>query len=90
MVVGDNRPYVAALITLEEEGTAVDDRLLAELQRAVDEVNRTVSRAESIRRFVVVPGAFTEESGHLTPSMKLKRDVVARDFAKEIAGLYEK
>lgn len=90
MVVGDNRPYVAALITLEEEGTAVDDRLLAELQRAVDEVNRAVSRAESIRRFVVVPGAFTEESGHLTPSMKLKRDVVARDFAAQIAGLYER
>ncbi|MEU6768905.1 AMP-binding protein [Streptomyces sp. NPDC046853] len=104
MVVGDDRPYITALITLEPEGIAhwcrmkkkahtgpglADDADLREtLQRAVDEANKLVSRAESIRRFAVLPVDFTEESGHLTPSLKLKRDAIARDFAAEIEGLY--
>ncbi|WP_405498072.1 AMP-dependent synthetase/ligase [Streptomyces sp. NBC_00096] len=105
MVVGDNRPYVTALITLEPEGlqhwrqmhkkTAMpiwdlvrDEELLADLQRAVDDANRLVSRAESIRRFAVLTTDFTEERGHLTPSMKLKRAAVARDHEREIEGLY--
>jgi long-chain acyl-CoA synthetase len=65
-----------------------DPELLADIQRAVDDANSTVSRAESIRRFTVLPVQFTEESGHLTPSMKLKRSVVAVDFAREIEALY--
>ncbi|MEU7555207.1 AMP-dependent synthetase/ligase [Streptomyces sp. NPDC044571] len=105
MVVGDNRPYVTALITLEPEGLAhwrqmrkktgvpmrelvADEELRAELQRAVDEANRLVSRAESIRRFAVVAGEFTEVRGHLTPSLKLRRGVVARDYAHEIEAMY--
>ncbi|MEU1122779.1 AMP-binding protein [Streptomyces sp. NPDC005899] len=105
LVVGDNRPYVTALITLEPDGLAHwrrmrkkegvplselvrDEELRAVLQRAVDEANRLVSRAESIRTFAVLPKDFTEESGHLTPSLKLKRDAVARDFAAEIEELY--
>ncbi|MFF4368655.1 AMP-dependent synthetase/ligase [Streptomyces sp. NPDC001594] len=105
MVIGDNRPYVAALITLEPEGLAhwrqmhkkqdvpvrelvTDPELREELQRAVDEANRLVSRAESIRRFAVLPGEFTEERGHLTPSMKLKRGAVARDYGPDIEALY--
>lgn len=56
----------------------------------MDEANRLVSRPESIRRFTVVPGGFTEEEGHLTPSMKLRREVVERSFTTEIEGLYEK
>lgn len=105
IVVGDNRPYVTALITLEPEGlqhwrqmrkkTGVpirelvgDEELRADLQRAVDEANRLVSRAESIRRFAVLAGDFTEERGHLTPSLKLKRGVIVRDYAREIDALY--
>ncbi|WP_410177225.1 AMP-dependent synthetase/ligase [Streptomyces nigrescens] len=106
MVIGDNRPYITALLTLEPDGLAHwrqmnkkqdlpperlvrDARLLADLQRAVDDANELVSRAESIRRFAVLPVDFTEETGHLTPSLKLRRAAVARDFAKEIADLYE-
>jgi long-chain acyl-CoA synthetase len=105
MVVGDRRPYIAALITLDMDGLShwrrmngkhpvppellVDDEELREvLQRAVDEANKLVSRPESIRRFAVLPRDFTEEEGHLTPSMKLRREVVLRDFAAEVEGLY--
>ncbi|NJP73928.1 long-chain fatty acid--CoA ligase, partial [Streptomyces sp. C1-2] len=50
--------------------------------------NAAVSKAESVRKFRVLPGQFTEESGHLTPSLKLKRGVVAKDFASEIEEIY--
>ncbi|MFE2090052.1 AMP-dependent synthetase/ligase [Streptomyces sp. NPDC059460] len=107
MVVGDNRSFVTALITLEADGLAhwrqmrkkqgvpiselvADEELHAALQRAVDEANRLVSRAESIRKFAVLPVDFTEERGQLTPSLKLKRDAIARDFAAEIEALYRK
>ncbi|WP_406160181.1 AMP-dependent synthetase/ligase [Streptomyces sp. NBC_01005] len=107
MVVGDNRSFITALITLEPDGLAhwrqmkkkqnvpmrelVDDEeLRTALQRAVDEANRLVSRAESIRKFAVLPVDFTEENGHLTPSLKLKRDAIARDFEAEIEALYRK
>ncbi|MET9291563.1 AMP-dependent synthetase/ligase [Streptomyces sp. NPDC003077] len=107
MVLGDNRPYITALLTLEPDGLAHwrlmtkkrdvpigelirDERLLADLQRAVDDANALVSRAESIRRFRVLPVEFTEESGHLTPSLKLRRAAVLRDFAKEVEELYER
>ncbi|MGW3494286.1 AMP-dependent synthetase/ligase [Streptomyces sp. NPDC001020] len=66
-----------------------DEELKAVLQRAVDEANKLVSRPESIRRFAVLPVDFTEESGHLTPSMKLRREAVLRDFAPEVEGLYQ-
>ncbi|MER5988507.1 AMP-dependent synthetase/ligase [Streptomyces sp. NPDC001787] len=107
MVVGDNRSFITALITLEPDGLqhwrqmrkkqdmpmrdlVNDEELRATLQRAVDEANRLVSRAESIRKFTVLSGDFTEAGGHLTPSLKLKRDAVARDFAAEIEELYRK
>ncbi|MGA5132207.1 AMP-dependent synthetase/ligase [Streptomyces olivoreticuli] len=67
-----------------------DPELLAELQRAVDDANSLVSQAESIRRFAVLPVDFTEESGHLTPSLKLRRAVIARDFVSEVEALYER
>jgi long-chain acyl-CoA synthetase len=67
-----------------------DERLLADLQHAVDDANQLVSRAESIRRFTVLPVEFTEGSGHLTPSLKLKRAAIARDFAGAIGALYER
>ncbi|MEU2621792.1 AMP-binding protein [Streptomyces sp. NPDC007157] len=67
-----------------------DLELQAILQRAVDEANKLVSRPESIRRFVMLPVDFTEEDGHLTPSMKLRREAVMKDFATEIESLYTK
>lgn len=105
LVLGDNRPYVTALITLEGDGLAhwcqmkrkehltraelaTDEDLLAALQRAVDEANRLVSRAESIRRFRVLPVSFTEAGGQLTPSLKVRRSAVVEDFAAEIEELY--
>ncbi|MEU6403680.1 AMP-dependent synthetase/ligase [Streptomyces sp. NPDC046985] len=105
MVLGDGRPYVSALITLDLDGVShwrrmngkhpvpaellTDDAdLAAVLQRAVDEANKLVSRPESIRRFAVLPVDFTEQAGHLTPSMKLRREAVMRDFAHEVDDLY--
>ncbi|MET8512896.1 AMP-dependent synthetase/ligase [Streptomyces sp. NPDC005077] len=107
MVVGDNRPFITALITLEADGLlhwrqmrkkqdvpirdlVADEELRGALQRAVDEANRLVSRAESIRKFVVLPVDFTEEGGHLTPSLKLKRDAILRDFEAEVEELYRR
>jgi len=106
MVVGDGRPYVAALVTLDAEAvpgwleargrdasTPVeklvhDDEVLAELQTAVDEANRAVSRAEGIKRFRVIARDFTEEGGQLTPTLKLKRAAVLRDYGDEVDALY--
>src|SRR5216683_2094916 len=106
MVVGDGRPYVACLVTLDEEALEawkgrrpqlasaspadlVDNpELIAEIQSAVDDANKAVSRAESIRRFRILPVDFTEQDGYLTPSLKVKRGVVSKDFAAEIDALY--
>jgi long-chain acyl-CoA synthetase len=106
MVVGDGRPYIAVLVTLDEEALDAwkarrpklagastaeligNPELTAEIQRAVDEANKAVSRAESIRRFRVLPVDFTEENGYLTPSLKVKRSVVAKDFADDIDAIY--
>ncbi|MFF7180637.1 AMP-binding protein [Streptomyces sp. NPDC008121] len=106
MVVGDGRPFVGALVTLDEEflgrwaadhgkpsgSTAAtlreDAELLAEVQRAVDDGNAAVSKAESVRKFRILNSQFTEEAGHITPSLKLKRNVVAKDFADEIEAIY--
>ncbi|MFE6740162.1 AMP-dependent synthetase/ligase [Streptomyces tubercidicus] len=106
MVVGDGRPFIGALVTLDEEflprwaeehghpagvtaaQLAEDPELLAAVQRAVDDGNAAVSKAESVRKFRILPAQFTEESGHVTPSLKLKRNVVAKDFAEDIEALY--
>ncbi|MER5971029.1 AMP-dependent synthetase/ligase [Streptomyces sp. NPDC002055] len=107
MVVGDGRPFVGALITLDEEflprwaedhgkpagATAAelrdDPELLAAVQQAVEDGNAAVSKAESVRKFRILPAQFTEESGHVTPSLKLKRNVVVKDFADEIEAIYQ-
>ncbi|WP_326723000.1 AMP-dependent synthetase/ligase [Streptomyces sp. NBC_00243] len=106
IVVGDNRPYIAALITLDPEAVAHwlavrqlpadtplsaltdDPRMRADVQRAVDHANDAVSRAESIRRFALVAGEFTEDNGLLTPSLKVKRHAVTAAYADEIEALY--
>ncbi|WP_381799407.1 AMP-dependent synthetase/ligase [Streptomyces niveus] len=106
MVVGDGRPFVGALVTIDEEflahwardhgkpagSTAAslhdDPDLLAAVQQAVDDGNAAVSKAESVRKFRVLNAQFTEDAGHITPSLKLKRGVVAKDFADEIESIY--
>jgi long-chain acyl-CoA synthetase len=106
MVVGEGRPYVACLVTLDPEtltlwkrqhgrpddatpGDLADDpELIARIQVAVEDANTAVSRAESIRRFRILGRDFTEASGQLTPSDKVRRHVIARDFAADIEALY--
>jgi long-chain acyl-CoA synthetase len=103
VVVGDGRPYIACLITLDEEGLdfwrqqhgrpagadlSNDPELIADIQLAVDDANKAVSRAESIRRFRILPSDFTEANGYLTPSLKVRRNVVTKDFADDIEALY--
>lgn len=105
MVVGDGRPFVAALITLDPEALEqwapanglssaapaelrADARILAEVQGAVDRANDMVSKPEQIKKFTVLAADVTEESGHLTPTLKVKRNLVAKDFAADIEALY--
>jgi long-chain acyl-CoA synthetase len=106
MVVGDNKPYIAALITVDPdslkqwlkrnnkpENTSVtqlrsDAVFVSEIQAAVDYANKAVSQAESIRRFVLIDSDWTEDSGHLTPSLKLRRNVVMSQYANDIEGIY--
>jgi long-chain acyl-CoA synthetase len=106
MVVGDHRPYIASLVTLDPDAldhwkqqhgrpasaTASDLRedpeLIAEIQAGVDDANTAVSRAESIRRFRILESEFTEASGHLTPSLKVRRNEVTRDYSADIEALY--
>ena len=105
VVVGDGRPFVAAFVTLDPDAVAewaqrhdkrpdlrrlvTDADLVAEVQQAVDRVNATVSRAESIRRFEVLPDQWSEETGQLTASLKLRRYVVMRQLRSRIDALYD-
>jgi long-chain acyl-CoA synthetase len=86
LVVGDRRPYVAALITLAEG--VPKDQAEAEMQQVVDDVNRDLSRFEQIKRFAILPRDFTAEEGEVTPTLKLKRRVCQDHFAAEIEALY--
>lgn len=90
LVVGDKRPYVAALITLDPEGSAGlgDDEKRPRVQEIVDEVNRERSRFEQIKRFTILPRDFSAEEDELTPTLKLKRSVCREHFAAEIDALY--
>ena len=106
MVVGDGRPFIAALITIDPEAfgpwkerhgkpadAAVadlrdDPDLLASIQAAVDDANKAVSRAESIRRFRLLDEDFTQEQGHLSAKLGIRRSVLAKEFASEIDALY--
>ena len=106
IVVGDNRPFIGCLITLDPDALdywkqqhgkpasstpadlAADADLFSDLQVAVDDANKAVSRAESIRKFRVLGADFTEDSGHLTPSLKVRRNTVTKDYAAEIEALY--
>jgi long-chain acyl-CoA synthetase len=86
LVVGDRRPYVAALVTLEPD--VPRDGADAKVQALVESVNRDLSRFEQIKRFVILPRDFSADEGELTPTLKLKRRVCEQHFADEIARLY--
>jgi long-chain acyl-CoA synthetase len=86
LVVGDRRPYVAALITVVETTTPDDARF--EIERLVEEVNRDLSRYEQIKRYAILPRDFTAEQDEVTPTLKLKRRVVQEHFAADIEALY--
>ena len=105
LVVGDERPFIAALVTLDEDafdawasehamaGAVVadsvdDDQLRAEIARAVEEANASVSRAESIREFVVLPRDLTIEAGELTPTLKVRRVTVQERYRGAIDLIY--
>jgi long-chain acyl-CoA synthetase len=107
VVVGDQRPFISALITLDPEmlptwlannglestmslaDASKNAAVRAEVQRAVDAANNRVSRAESIRKFTILESEWTEASGHLTPKLSIKRNVIMNDFADEIAAIYD-
>ncbi|MFC7494762.1 MULTISPECIES: AMP-dependent synthetase/ligase [unclassified Nocardioides] len=104
MVVGDGQPFIAALVTLDREAVPLwaeqrgkssnvadlvdDSDLRAEIEAAVEEANKAVSKAEAIRKFTILADEWTEEGGQLTPSLKLKRNVVMREFKDDVAALY--
>jgi long-chain acyl-CoA synthetase len=106
IVVGDKKPFIAALVTLDAEmlptwlknngedtsltlaEASANPRVIAEVQKAIDAANALVSRAESIRKFQILKTELTEASGHLTPKLSIKRNVIVEDFAQEIAALY--
>ncbi|GII21999.1 AMP-dependent synthetase/ligase [Planosporangium mesophilum] len=106
MVVGDRQPFIAALVTIDEESLPAwkaehgkpadatvaelsrDEELRAAVQEAVDYANQAVSKAEAIKSFRILPRDFTEATGELTPSLKVKRNVVMKEYANEIAAIY--
>ncbi|MCZ4499591.1 MAG: AMP-dependent synthetase and ligase [Marmoricola sp.] len=106
IVVGDGRPFIGVLVTLDRDtvpgwaeqhgkpteiSRLVDDPdLRAEIESAVEDANKAVSKAESIRKFAVLADEWTEEGGQLTPSLKLKRNVVMRQNVDEVEALYSR
>ena len=90
LVVGDRRPYVAALITVDPEQAkdVPPEELEQRIQAIVDRVNAELSRYEQIKRFRILPRDFSADEDEVTPTLKLKRRVVAEHFAAEIERLY--
>ena len=107
LVVGDGKPFIAAIVTIDAESLprfleqagkpadtemadlVDDEQLRAEIQKAIDDGNKAVSKAESVRKFVILPEDWTEEGGQMTPSLKLKRNVVVKESEQQIAALYD-
>ncbi len=108
MVVGDKKPFIAVLITIDPDAwpawkerngkpgdatvadLTADPDLVAEIDAAVKAANSTVSHAEAIKKFRILPQDFSEETGEITPTMKLKRNVVAQSYASDIEAIYAK
>jgi long-chain acyl-CoA synthetase len=108
MVVGDQKPFIACLVTIDEEAfpdwkakngkpkdakvadLVDDDDLRAAVQSAIDDANKAVSHAEAIKAFRILPEDWSVDSGHLTPSLKVKRNVVLADHQADVDALYAK
>jgi long-chain acyl-CoA synthetase len=108
VVIGDRQPFIAALVTIDEDALPPwlsstghdpaakvadlrdDEQLRKEIQQAVDDANRAVSKPEAIKVFRILPRDFSEATGELTPSLKVKRDVVQKEYADEIAAIYHR
>lgn len=106
LVVGDGRPFVGCIITLDQEALvpwkelrgkpadldvkalAEDPDVIKEIDSAVADANKSVSKAEAIKKYRILTVDFTEDGGHMTPSLKVKRHAVAKDFAAEIESIY--
>jgi long-chain acyl-CoA synthetase len=106
MVVGDRQPFIAALVTIDEEALPAwlaahgkpdtstiaelraDEELRADIQKAVDHANEAVSKAEAIKVFRILDHDWSEATGEITPSLKVKRNVVLKEYADEIAAIY--
>ncbi|MFD4267673.1 AMP-dependent synthetase/ligase [Rhodococcus sp. NPDC058481] len=108
LVVGDQKPFIGALITVDPDAwpgwkqrnskpaeatvaeLIADADLIAEVDAAIEEANKTVSHAESIKKYRILPVDFTEETGELTPTLKLKRNIIHQSFATDIEAIYSK
>jgi long-chain acyl-CoA synthetase len=106
MVVGDGKPFIAALITIDPEtigawaekhgksgdiASLVDDKdLIAEVQSAIDDANSAVSKAEGIKKFAILPTDWTQQNGELSLKLYLRRHVVMKNYAKDVENLYKK
>ena len=106
MVVGDGKPFIAALVTIDDEAwpkwlaenglpadatvedMRADERVRSAISAAIAEANKAVSHAEAIKSFRILPHDWSEQTGELTPSLKLKRNVVMKEYADEIAAIY--
>ena len=106
MVVGDGKPFIAAIVTLDTDtlpawlaanglpkdldvaAAAREDAVRRHIQEAVDKANSLVSRAEGIREFRILDRDFSLEEGHVTPSLKMRRSAIMKDFAAQIADIY--
>ncbi len=101
VVIGDRRKFLAAVVTLDPDAAQkfcadhgisgpphASAEVQAEVQKAVDQVNATLAKVETIKKFTLLPRSFTVETGELTPSLKVKRRIVAKNFSDEIEAMY--
>ena len=104
MVIGDRRPYLVALVTLDPEEAAkfaqehglpedpetlaANEQLRAAIDAHIEEINQKFARVEQVKKFEILPPDLSQEGGELTPTLKVKRNVVADKYAGEIDALY--
>ena len=102
VVIGDRRKYLTALVSLDAEAAAAfakergldpaklheDPSVRADIQRAIDDINATLARVETVKKFTITKRPFSIEAGELTPTLKVKRKIVNQNFSAEIEAMY--
>ena len=90
MVIGDRRKFLTALVTIDDVAAKSLDApaIRAAVQTQIDQVNETLARVEQVKKFAILPKPFGIDSGELTPTMKIKRKVVAQMYSREIDAMY--